>query len=102
MGGPCHTTADCPTDTTCYIDDTLDDTQGFCAPECCNYNTPDSDFCTDVATGEEGCTLGEGVDGGSEPPFYCLIYCNTPADCPTGTDCVINGSGQLICYGYAS
>jgi hypothetical protein len=103
-GGPCHTTADCPSLTTCIILSGMDTTQGFCSPECCNYSTPDADYCTDVATGQEGCNFGNTSDEGItfEPPFHCMIVCNTAADCPTGTACVDNGSGGLICYGYAS
>ena len=100
-GGPCHTTADCPPNTSCIMLGGMDETQGFCTVECCNFATEDPAYCTNVAVGQEGCLIGFSPDGVNfEPPFSCLITCNAPADCPTGTDCVDAG-GQLICYGYA-
>ena len=100
-GGPCHTTADCPAGTTCYIEATLDDTQGYCAAECCNFGTTDVAYCTDVCVGEEACNFGQSSDGVNfEPPFFCMVPCTNPQDCPAGTDCVDSGSGYSICYGY--
>ena len=102
-GGPCHTTADCPPDTTCRIINSLDASQGFCAAKCCNFETVDPDYCTDVAAGQEWCLIDE-TDADVlvfEPPFCCIIICNTPADCPTGTDCTDAGPAS-ICYGYSS
>ena len=100
-GGPCHTDTDCPFSTRCIILSDVDYTQGFCTPECCNFSTPDVAYCTDVATGQEACSIGSSSDGVSfDPPFYCLIACNTTADCPTGTDCMDTGGGWNICYGY--
>ena len=79
----------------------MDDTQGVCAAECCNFATPDTDYCTDVAAGPGDCFFGNGTDSiNFDPPFYCGIICNTQADCPTGTDCADAGAGS-ICYGYA-
>ncbi len=103
-GGPCHTTADCPPDTECAILNSVDDTQGFCAADCCHFSTLDTDYCTDVAAGLEGCHLLKTQEERWEypPPYYCIIYCNTQADCPTGTACVDAGYGTFICYGYAS
>ena len=103
-GGPCHGDGDCPSNTSCTMLNGMDTTQGFCSPECCNFQTPDVDYCTDVATGQEGCNIGMTPDEGItwEPPFHCMITCNTAADCPDGSDCVDTGSGTtLICYGYA-
>ena len=103
-GGPCHTTADCPPDTTCRIINSLDASQGFCAAECCNFSTADTDYCTDVASGQEGCfvflTDNDTIDW--PPPYLCVIFCNTQADCPIDTACVDTGTGGLICCGYAS
>ena len=103
-GGPCHTNTDCPSNTECLILAGLDETQGFCAVECCNFNTEDPAYCTDVAAGQEGCYIGITPDEGItwEPPFYCLVLCDTAADCPTGTECVDTGYDLTICYGYAS
>jgi hypothetical protein len=103
-GDPCHSNADCPLNTDCLILPGMDDTQGFCAPECCNFSTPDVTYCTDVSTGQEGCLIGITEDEGItwEPPFHCMISCNTPADCPVGTACSETGGGGSICYGYAS
>ena len=99
-GGPCHTNADCPANTECAIFSEMDDTQGVCAAECCNFATPDTDYCTDVAAGQESCyIMHESIDHG--PPYYCIIYCNTQADCPSGTACTDTG-GISICYGYDS
>ena len=103
-GGPCHTTADCPPDTTCRIINSLDSSQGFCAAECCNFSTPDTDYCTDVAGGQEGCYLFA-TDADTityECPCCCIIICNTQADCPTGTACTDAGVSTSICYGYDS
>ena len=100
-GGPCDTTADCPTSTECIIIAGIDDTQGYCAPECCNFETADVAYCTDVADGEEACNHGQSSDGVNfEPPFYCMVPCANPDDCPTGADCVDSGTGGGICYGY--
>ena len=101
-GGPCHTTADCPLNTVCIIIDEIDQTQGFCAAECCNFSTANAEHCTDVAGGQEGCLWGMTSDEGItwEPPFYCMIICETVADCPDGTDCV-DGGDDWICYAYA-
>ena len=102
-GGPCHSIADCPANTICIMLGGMDDLQGFCAVECCNFNTEDPAYCTNVAGGQESCSTGYSQDGITwEPPFYCIIFCNTPADCPTGADCVDTGVGTTICYGYAS
>ncbi len=102
-GGPCHTNADCPPDTECAIFNSLDETQGFCAPDCCNMDTADTDYCTDVAAGQEGCLLYKTHDEGLfEPPYYCLIICNTQTDCPIDTACVNTGTAGSFCYGYAS
>ncbi len=104
-GGPCHSNADCPANTECLVLTTLDDPQGFCAAECLNFGTPDPAYCTDVAGGQESCSLVSGIDGEEvwEPPFYCVILCNTPADCPTGTDCMDPFDiGLPFCLGYAS
>ena len=104
-GGPCHTTADCPLNTVCIILDLdeIDQTQGFCAVECCNFSTANAEHCTDVASGQEGCQWGMTSDEGItwDPPFYCLITCDTVADCPLGTGCVDTGRGFSICHGYA-
>ena len=103
-GGPCHNTAaDCPPDTECIFLAGMDETQGYCGAECCNFNTADISYCTDVATGQESCDVGLTSDDGItwEPPFHCLIHCNTPADCPLGTDCIDTPYGEPICYGYA-
>lgn len=104
-GGPCHSNADCPDSTECIILTILDDPQGFCAAECCNLTTADPAYCTDVAGGQESCNISFLSDEGIiwEPPFYCVILCNTPADCPTGTDCMDPFDvGLTICHGYAS
>ncbi len=101
-GGPCHTNADCPANTECIFLTGMDDLQAYCAPECCNFTTDDPAYCTDVATGQEGCNVGYTSDGVNfEPPYYCMIACDTVADCPLGTDCVDSGGGS-VCYGYAS
>ena len=100
-GGPCHTNADCPPDTECLFLSGMDDTQGFCAAECCNYSTADATHCTDVADGQEGCYICMAPEDGLWPPFHCMIQCNTAADCPLGTDCVSIYTGLSICYGYA-
>ena len=100
-GGPCHTNADCPPNTECITLSGMDDTQGFCSAECCNFSTPDTDYCTDVAAGQESCSIMPGSSYYG-PPYHCLIICNTQADCPTGTDCVEAGGNMSICYGYAS
>ena len=101
-GGPCHTNADCPPDTECLFLSGMDDSQAFCAAECCNYSTQDTAYCTDVAGGQEGCIITEAeCSWALVPPFYCAISCNTAADCPLGTDCVDSGGGGKICYGYA-
>ena len=99
-GGPCHTNADCPADTECIKLNGMDQSQGYCAPECCNFETADPGYCTDVSTGQEGCLIWPVECYLESSPYYCAITCNTPADCPTGTDCVDAG-GQLICYGFA-
>ena len=101
-GGPCHTNADCPPDTECMIFNSMDDTQGFCAAECCNFGTPDVAYCTDMAGGQEGCHIWPVECIYEYSPYYCAIFCNTAADCPAGTDCVDSGGGgSWICYGYA-
>ncbi len=103
-GGPCHSDADCPPDTECAILNSVDDTQGFCAPDCCNFETADAEYCTDVSTGLEGCYLLKNPEdeGDILPPFHCIIICNTQDDCPTDTACLdLGGYGTSICYGYA-
>ena len=102
-GGPCHTPADCPPNTYCHRIGSIDTTQGFCTAECCNFNTEDPAYCTDVAAGQEGCYIGSGEESPNfGPPYYCIIVCNTQADCPTGTACTDTGGSMSICYGYAS
>ena len=61
-GGPCHSNADCPDNTECIVLTIIDDPQGFCAAECCNFGTPDVAYCTDVAGGQESCSLVSGID----------------------------------------
>ncbi len=102
-GGPCHTNADCPSNTECIILGSISTDEGYCSPICCNFESADVAYCTDVATGQENCNVGMTPDEGItwEPPFHCIIYCNTEADCPSGTACVDTGTGGLICSGYA-
>ncbi len=100
-GGPCHTNADCPPDTECLFLSGMDDTQGYCAAECCNFGTADVAYCTDMSAGQESCSFVDVINDYGPSLYHCIISCNTPADCPLGTDCVDSGSGWNICYGYA-
>ena len=102
-GGPCHGNADCPPNTECLILSSMDQTQAFCAPECCTVFSNDPTYCTDVAAGQKYCIYPM-PDEPLEflPPFYCVIICNTQADCPSGTACTDAGVSTSICYGYAS
>ncbi len=62
---------------------------GFCSPECCNLNTPDSQYCTDVSPGEESCLLQGSVMN------WCAIGCSNDGECPEGTACI---ESLAFCY----
>ena len=99
-GGACHVVGDCPTNTTCIKVSGMDTTEGFCAPGCCEIDSPDSTYCTDQGAGDERCYLGMMEGSVLVEPFYCSILCDTALDCPDGTDCREISAGINICYGY--
>ncbi len=75
--------------------------EGFCTVECCNFSTPDPDYCTDMGSGDEECLVGQTTDGITfDPPFHCIIKCVTGEDCPENTLCTDIG-GVDVCYGIA-
>ena len=80
--------ADCPVDTQCLTNPSLDGstyTWGWCAAQC----TTDAD-CVQNSTFEEAC-VNIGVN-------VCLAHCNTDADCPENIDCMDPfGFGFNVC-----
>ena len=88
--------SECAKGTICM---TLDNENGWCAVECCNYLSMDTGYCTDQATGVEQCYIYGGAEK-NQPPFYCNIVCNDASQCPPGTDCIEYPGWKKICQGF--
>ncbi|MCP4677346.1 MAG: trypsin-like serine protease [Deltaproteobacteria bacterium] len=74
---------DCPYGSTCITPkDFSQGGYGFCSAPCCEIGTEDTEYCSDVAGGEERCNY-RGGDGNA----FCLIYCEEDTDCPQFTIC---------------
>ncbi|MCP4679709.1 MAG: trypsin-like serine protease [Deltaproteobacteria bacterium] len=73
----------CPENTNCRAPDDFSNGHiGYCAASCCALGETDTEYCTDIAGGEEKCSFIT-TDGDR----FCAVHCKNDSECPDGTKC---------------